>query len=126
PENGYEFDLSESVFRGRSLVGADDPVPLVTLVESLRPEPGRAAGHLDEIRRDVWPLIVQGWVDDDTDHPTDPAYQLMAAVEKRLWEVAEQNERGLAVHPDIYLLGDRLIANLSFGPGVVVPPRDGA
>jgi hypothetical protein len=35
PTNGYGFDLTGKVFRGRLVFGADDPDPVVSIVEHL-------------------------------------------------------------------------------------------
>lgn len=95
PANGYFFDLSdfdpgdgammERVFRGRPWFGDTDPIPMVSVLEPIEeadlffaPPPDSASGTYD------WPLLVQGFVNDDPTHPTDPAYRLMRDVRRRL------------------------------------------
>lgn len=124
PQNGYDVDLSASVFRGRPVFSEGDPVPLVSILESMRPDNGTFAGEGQSERKEDWSLLIQGWAHDDVDNPTDPAYALMDAVERHLFRlVAESSINGAAVYPDEYLLG-RSIAGLTILPGVVRPPME--
>lgn len=131
PANVYEFttgqtfDMSvpNSVVRGRSVFGGDDPLPLISILESSRSDAGQFAGESE--RKESWPLLIQGWVNDDIANPTDPAYYLMAAVEHRLRRLVEVSPKnGEPLYPDEYMLGG-LIANLTVPPGVVRPPMEG-
>jgi hypothetical protein len=83
--DGYEHDLDGKVFRGRRLFGENDALPLISILEVPIP--------LDQIDADStanpnklgpWGLMIQGFVEDDPDNPTDPAYRLLADVQKRL------------------------------------------
>lgn len=135
PANGYNSDLApfmhpdgammRRVYRGRAFFGDNDPIPMVAILE--RPDP---ADELAEPPRDSnngsydWNLIVQGFVQDDKDDPTDPAYLLLADVRHRLAvERARRDESGRL--PDPLGFGGRRrpnrIEELSFGPGVVRP-----
>lgn len=119
PANGYEWDLNSRVFRGRSSFGADEPLPFVSILESMRPDPRPdEAGHERLVRQDQWELLVQGWVDDDRDNPTDRLYLLKGAVEKRLSRIVAMDAAGNPAFPEDYRLGG-LIAGLRIGPGVV-------
>lgn len=129
-ENGFDYDLSQAVFRGRLAFGDSDPIPMVSVVESTKPENVSTAANGLERRAD-WALIVQGWVKNDPFNPCDEAYQLMAAVEKQLGKIVEVNRfTGDGKYPDSYLLGsggsmgNNLIAGFKYGPGVVSPPRE--
>lgn len=135
PANGYVSDLGpfihadgaemRRVYRGRAFFGDNDPLPMVAILE--RPDP---ADELAEPPQDVrtgtfdWNLIVQGFVQDDKDDPTDPAYQLLAEVRHRLAVERDRREETGRV-PDPLGLGGRRkrnrIEELSFGPGVVRP-----
>ena len=137
PANGYVCDLADfdpgdgvttaRVYRGRAWYGETDPIPLLSVLEGVSPadevaEPP-ASGTVAEYD---WPLLVQGFVDDDADNPTDPAYILMADVRRR---IAEENKRKAAgTHmPDplgLGLTGKNRIVELSVGPGVVRPADD--
>jgi len=121
--NGYSHDLSTSVFRGRAVFGTDDPVPLVSILESPRSDIGQFAGENE--RKESWGLLIQGWAYDDIDNPTDPAYELMADVEAHLDRLTACSPiNGQELYPDDYLLG-RTIANMRVSSGVVRPPMEG-
>jgi len=118
--NGYTYDLTNSVFRGRAVFGDDDPVPMISVLESPRNEPGQFSG--ENARKGDLTVLVQGWADDDDENPTDPAYFLMDAVEHRLARVtAISSSTGEPVYPTEYLL-NRLVADFKVQPGVVRPP----
>lgn len=129
--NGYDFDLSNAVFRGRALFGESDPKTMVSIIEATRPDPGRYAGYDQEERSSLWPLIIQGYTNNDLVNPSDPAYRLMAAVEKQLNKIKKELPSGQGPEfPEFYMLGEgpkvesHLIAGFTFGPGVVSPPRE--
>jgi hypothetical protein len=119
--NGYDYDLT--VARGRTTFGEESlaVLPLVSVLESPQPAAGLDAGDEGTRRKESWLLLLQGWVADDKAHPTDPAYQLMAAVEKCLGEVTSVDRHGNPENPDAYHLGG-LIDGLVFGPGLAHPP----
>jgi hypothetical protein len=136
-DNGYKHDLStlppdedgvevRRVVRGRDLFDDDDPVPMVSILESPNPDrfPNLAgkedSGEADQ--KDKWIIYFQGWVNDDKDNPTDPAYELMADVKKALAKLTRlKTETGSPMYPDIFLLGG-LIADMGYEPGTVRPP----
>lgn len=125
-DNGYEFDLAGRVFRGRMVYGADDPVPMLSILEHLQPDIQLSfAGHNNIARQETWVLLIQGWVENQPDNPTDLAYQLKASVEKRLSELIVMGVDGYPVFPDAYLLGtEQTITGIAVGPGVVSGPRE--
>lgn len=71
---------AKHVFRGRTTYGYDDTLPLVSVLED--------PGTLDELLGGreggdaigTWPIIIQGFVQDDAENPTDPAHILAAEV----------------------------------------------
>jgi len=119
PANGYQHDLSPEghVTRGRLLLTQEDPLPLIAINEPPK-HPDEiempSAGQTKSVRH---ALLIQGFVEDDREHPTDPAYRLMADVQKRL-VVERQRSRGY----DILGLGARVMG-LHIGQGVVRPPE---
>ena len=127
--NGYKHDLSEAaVLRGRHRVDSDDPLPCLSIVESPNPDrfPNRAGDqdHNEVVQSDNWTLLLQGWAKDDKEHPTDPAYELMADTKKALAKIMRENpEHGTAMFPAIYRLGG-LISGLAFEAGTVRPPEE--
>jgi hypothetical protein len=117
PANGYAFDLTAAVFRGRVLFGSEDPVPMVSILEGMMPDANPlTAGFGEEDQTDKWTLIIQGWVQDDDVNPTDPAHQLMASVKQALGKLRKQsNNLGLKGTPFAF------VAEFVIGPGVVRP-----
>lgn len=126
--NGYNYDLSSSVYRGKRIFGADTPLPAVSIIESPRPDVGIYTGTGDEQRAENWVLLVQGWVEDTSDlvNPTDAAYYLAAAVEERLTMIMAKEAKGSRpkpAYPDVYRLGG-IITDLQLSPPVVSQPQD--
>jgi hypothetical protein len=123
-DNGYAYDLDGRVFRGRAQFGDDIPLPCLSIIEAPRPdEQPVVGGHERAYWSEDWTLLVQGWVEDDKINPTDPAYELKAAVEHRLSSIlAIRNDRGTPLDPTAYRLGNR-VSHIAIGPGMVSPPR---
>lgn len=125
PANGYQHDLKGRVFRGRGLIGAQESLPCVNILESPTPLDGFYADEDDLVRKDTWVLLVQGWVEDDPIHPTDPVYALLTDVQKRLSDiVATVAPSGRPKFPGSHLLGG-LISKMEIGADVVRPPEEG-
>lgn len=111
PGNGYINDLTDDpdkgprVVRGRSMFGDNDPLPLVSILQPPHPtDPfdapiGATARGLD------WVLLVQGFVEDDADNPTDPAEILMADVKQRLGKLVEAGAPSASKNDNILGLG---------------------
>lgn len=116
---GETQSLTGKVFRGRAIFGDNDPLPMISILESiterdlLNPPPaGRSV-------KTPWELLVQGWTYDDFANPTDPAQHMLAQVKKRLTQlrvegIGPQGERNLLG------LGPR-VDNIVFSTGVVRP-----
>lgn len=132
--NGYENNLVGAVFRGRPFFDKTDPLPMICILESPNPDrfPNRA-GDQDAnqaIQKDLWTIELQGWIQDDKVHPTDPAYNLMADVKKALAKIRRHNANdGNPMYPTVgspavpcYLLGG-LIAGIKWEAGTVRPPE---
>lgn len=146
PANGYVFDLSSfnpgdgvttsRVYRGITWFGESHPIPMLSILEGANPadevaEPPivTAGGEVD------WDLMVQGWVDDDPQNPTDPARVLLADVRRRLAYEAARRLVNDPTERDIFgLRGDweatnpgetygsrNRLTGLRFGAGVVRP-----
>lgn len=128
PGNGFFSDLSpfvednetkRRVFRGRTIFGEDDPLPMVSILEEpiapetdLAPVSGSASlGSYD--------LMVQGFVDDDHENPTDPGHILMADVKRRLIELKDDEDQ----RHRVFRFGPKAntVIGVSFGGGVVRP-----
>jgi len=117
--NGYQHDLEGKVFRGRLAFGEDDPLPMIAIIEPPIPidqlhDTGESAN-----RKGDWDLLIQGFAKDDQYNPTDPAYYLMADVQKAL---ASEKIRGTK-NFDILGMGKKVIS-LRIGTAVVRPPEE--
>lgn len=134
PANGYQFDLSDfdpgdgvmtpRVYRGRMYFGDSDPLPLVSILEGVSPADEAAEPPVNAVVGEYqWPLLIQGFVEDDKANPTDPAYVLLADVRRR---VVQEKKRKTVDGRSRNILGfdeNRLI-DLSVGAGVVRPADD--
>lgn len=130
PANGYVSDLTGAVFRGRLFYGDTDPLPMVSILEPPQEMPRNDAPALTPVADGEWQLVVQGFVMDDRQNPTDPAHVLMAEVKKRLSEETKRrSDMPAARGPNPFFLGRASsarnhIESFKIGPGVVRPPDD--
>lgn len=116
------------VFRGRQQFGDTDPLPMVSVLEN----PAALDALLDRDAAEdrsgdkvsEWDLLIQGFVKDDPDNPTDPAHILCAEVIAALAEAGEMKTAERA--PNILGLGYRMpaVTKLAIG-NPVVRPADG-
>jgi hypothetical protein len=121
PATPYAIDLRGKVSRGRLTFGPDELVdgPILSILEATKAiEPVSVAEGL--VRKSSWQLLIQGFVQDEKENPTDPAYDLLALVEMRLARVVQRDKNGDGAYPDEYRL-DGLIDSLAIGDGIVRP-----
>jgi hypothetical protein len=125
PGNGYVHDLSgaeataeNKVFRGRAVFGEGDPLPMVSILEPPLPPDQIPVPDASGSTSGRWEMVIQGFVQDDKKHPTDPAQRLVADVLQRL---AIEKRREATDHR---VLGFKRIKRLIIGPPVVRPPDD--
>lgn len=123
--------LAGVVFRGRAVFGDSDPKWMLSILESPRPFTGQFTDDA-QVRRDQWPIFIQGWCPDNKRNPSDPIYSLLDDVERQLDRVTRLNRStGAPKHRDDYMLGfsldgdGYLITSFEVGAGVVRPPADG-
>ena len=122
PADGYVHDLSAKVFRGRGLFWDETPLPALSILEAPIPLDQIPSAKDNVAQSGPWELVVQGWVADDRQNPTDPAQILLADVKRRLalekrkvdWDRAEEGIFGLG----------RFVTAMHIGPGVVRPPEE--
>lgn len=120
--NGYVSDLSGNVFRGRLYYGDESPIPMVSILEVPIPLDQIPPPETSTAQSGQWELIIQGFIDDDRENPTDPAHVLMADVKKRL---AIERTKSASLTPESGILGlGNAVINLHIGAGVVRPPDD--
>lgn len=125
----YTFDLREKVFRGRHVLGDDvaeyESLPVVSILESPRPDLSIFTGEWDSVRKDYWTLLIQGIGQDDKLAPTDKLYHLTAQIEMHLARLVETRpETGGPRYPQEHLLG-RLISGLEIAAPIVRPSEKG-
>ena len=82
--NGYKTDLGDNVFRGRLIFGSETPLPSCAILEVPIPLDQLPSPQGTPAQKGPWELMIQGWVEDDKENPTDPAHVLMADVKKAL------------------------------------------
>lgn len=120
--NGYLHDLSGKVYRGRAVFGDETPLPSASILEAPIPLDQLPSAKDNESQAGPWELVIQGWVPDTRDNPTDPAHVLLADVKRRL--VAERKKANWdRPEEGIFGLG-RFVTALYIGPGVVRPPEE--
>lgn len=113
--NGYTADLAGKVFRGRDVFGASDPLPMLSILESIDEKDQKMSPLAGTAVTGPWQLLIQGWVADDEDNPTDPSHYLLADVKKRLIQ-----ERSKVRGYEILGMGG-MITDIKFSTGVVRP-----
>lgn len=120
----YGYDLQGCVYRGLGITGDNRGETILSILESPRPDIQRFAGELGQATHEpTWMLLLNGRTQDDPENPSDPSYNFMHAVERRLGRLKAVKNNGNPLYPEEYLLG-RLITAISWGPGVVRPLSD--
>lgn len=132
PDDGYHNDLRPTPaptadnpaaiqrrnFRGRVVFGDTDPLPMTAVLEVPLPPDQYDSAPDNPNRHGPWELMIQGFVEDDFENPTDPAQYLLADVVKRLAQEIGN------VYEDEGIFGFRCIQKLRLGVGVVRPPDE--
>lgn len=113
--NGYNQDIGANVFRGRDTFGASDPLPMLSILESILEKDQVMSPQQGTFITGPWELLIQGWAVDDEDNPTDPGQFLLADVKKRLVQ-----ERSRARGYEILGMQGK-ITDIKFSTGVVRP-----
>lgn len=117
PDNGFEYDLRGVVTRGRTRIGENEPVPMVTILEAPIPLEWKFRNGDNDHGSGNWELLVQGFVPDDKINPTDPAHRLMAEV-KHVLIGEKRRDRGR----NAFGLGGKVM-EVFVGQGAVRPPE---
>lgn len=116
PTNGFQHDLTDSVYRGRLLLTEKEGLPALAINEPPSFPEEIESPNGSQKGMTVLPLLIQGFIQDDLDNPTDPAYRLLADVQMRL---SQERTRGDGF--DILGFGQRIHA-MDIGQSVVRPP----
>jgi hypothetical protein len=130
PVNGYDFDLTGRVYRGRNVLSLAEAEDAISILEAPRPIDANGAGAEKLLTLGEMILLIQGWPTDDRENPSDAAYALLAATEQRLSMISELDSYGDPKYLDIGFLGvdsegDREISEFRIGQGIVRPPQEG-
>ncbi len=136
PDNDFvadmaDFEVEENgetiqkvrVFRGRDEFGFNDPRPMLSILEHPAAIEQILGPADDTAQHGDWEILIQGFVTDDADNPTDPAHHLAAEVVKRLAQ--EKVRVDPSTHsPDILGLGYRepCVTGMKIGKPVCRPP----
>lgn len=107
------------VLRGRSNYGRSDPIPMLAINEDPRNLEHIAAPWESGVSKSEWSLLIQGWVEDDPDHPTDPAHFLLADTRAKLIDLRSDRRNILGFGHKRPMIEDILVAQ-----GTVQPPDD--
>ncbi len=121
----YALDLRKNVLIGVSVVGQNQKVPFLGILEPPVPTTlFQFAAEEGKLRKEPFQVLIQGFARDDKRQPTVPAYILAAQVIARLGRVIATNPRnGNPLYPSEYMLGDpKLIIGLRLGQEIVRPP----
>lgn len=129
PGNGYVLDFSGAedsddnrVFRGRTVFGANDPLPAISILESPIPLDQLPSPRDATVTSGPWELVVQGFFEDDKVNPCDVAYVGLADVKKYL-ALERKKANAFRDEDNIFGLG-RVVTGMNIGQGVVRPPDE--
>jgi len=120
--NGRPFDLTELVFRGRIRYGHNEPIPMVSIMQAPNIDIETVDVGKGRQRATDKTFLIQGWVADDFDNPTDPAHELLAEVKRALGYILDMDS-------EHYMLqsysnsGNGLVSNIGISSGLVRPPE---
>lgn len=123
PANGYTYDLTGKVYRGRTVFDdKNDPMPMVSILEQVRQDViGETSGRTKTYDIAL-PLQIQGWAKSpDPDNPTDGAHQLLADLKKALNKLIDADNE----HNPDYLLG-KSVRSATIASGLVAQAPDDA
>lgn len=120
--NGYVSNIDGRVYRGRAFYGEETPLPALSILEAPIPLDQVPSPRDNTSQAGPWELVVQGWVKDDRENPTDPAHVLMADV-KRCLAIERKKMSWGSPDQGIFGLG-RHVTAMYIGPGVVRPPEE--
>ena len=120
PANGFINDMSESVFRGRAVYGSNDPLPMLSIIEDPRERQTLDGPIGSSASSNKWRLLIQGFVKDDAENPTDPAYLLATDTYRRLVQIKVANRH------DVLGFGSKkpCVTDITIGDPIVRPADD--
>lgn len=119
------YDLRGQVFRGRAVFGDEVKPPFIAILEAPRQINPNGGGDASLTQDEDWTLLVQGFASEDAYHPFDPAYMLLAYVQKRLARLSQEKPNGGrgGLYPAEYRLGG-LVGKIGYQIPIVRPGKD--
>lgn len=126
-ENGDAFTMAGRVYRNRSMLGGEvtESPPAIGILEAPRADIGAFAGSENEMRKDLWTVLIQGICVDGRRGQSDDIYFLAQDAEKRLHRMmAEHSQTGRPIYPEHHMLGG-MITSVEIAPPIVRPPENG-
>ena len=115
--NGFRSNVN-AVYRGRIAIGDDEPLDAITLLEPPVPDDPIRGAPANTASSGIWEVLVQGFVEDDYENPTDPAYVLMTEVKMML---ARERRRDDGFN----MFGqDNKVSEILIGQGICRPPDE--
>lgn len=123
-DKGRPLDVTGAVFRGRASYGRGDPTPMVSLLQSPDIEVETNSAGSETLRKGSKLYLVQGWVDDDPQNPTDPAHELLAEIKRAIAMLMgdfDDSNYALRHHS---AQDQPLVESVDVGVGLVRPPDD--
>jgi hypothetical protein len=119
------YDLSQKVFRGRTIFGDEVKEPFLAILEAPRQLDPLGGGTDRHMQDEDWTLLIHGFAEDDKKNPTDPAYDLLAWVQMRMARItydAPHGQRG-GLYPNEFRLGGK-VTNVRYQIPIVRPGKD--
>lgn len=119
------YELTDQVYRGRVVFGDEVEPPFIAILEAPRQITPSGGGSANLVQDEDWTLLIQGFAPDDPKHPTDPAYQLLAWVQKRMSRITVEKKSGGrgGEYPSEWRLGG-MVANVRYQIPIVRPGKD--
>lgn len=122
PDNDRPFDLTGLVFRGRLRYGHNEPIPMVSILQAPNLDIETNDAGKGRQRTTEKTFLIQGWVADDFDNPTDPAHELLAEVKYALGQILDMEGEHFMLQ-SYSNSGEGLISNIRISSGLVRPPE---
>ncbi|MDC8457823.1 hypothetical protein [Marinobacter sp. DS40M6] len=113
-----DYALTGKVWRGRNRPAQESHQPFLILFE-MPPEFEERADR--QVQKMPWYIGIQGYVEPDKTHPTDPAHQFMAAIKQQIGKLLDDG--GAQSPPPEYMLND-LVEDIRLDGGMCFEPDE--
>lgn len=112
------YDISGKVWRGRNRPADESYSPFIILFEMPPEDEDRADTSVSKM---PWMIGIQGYIEPDDRHLTDPAHNFMAAVKERLGALLDDG--GANMPPPEFMLNG-LVEDIEVDGGMVFSPDE--